>query len=110
MRWCMVPLIHAVRIMGDITSQPCWDISGCNATYLLSLHDVAVVGNLPLQYLNSIICMFKVGSGEKGGLAKRGCFMYTSMSGCNLAEHWQRGRKQVQGSSHEGIVLYGVCV
>ena len=30
------------------------------------------------------------------------------MSGHNLAKHWQHGRKQAKGSSHEDIVLSSV--
>lgn len=57
--------------------------------------------------MNSIICMFQTEFGEKGGFDRAsagGRVKYTKMPICNLAMYWKRGKNQIQGSGHEGIV------
>ena len=44
----------------------------------------------------------------KGVLSERVALKTHSMFGRNMARHWHHGRKQVQRSSLEGIVLSGV--
>ena len=46
---CIVPLIHALIIMGGSTIHPSWDRSGCRMVYLSSFQLVASTGNLSGQ-------------------------------------------------------------
>lgn len=79
-------------------------------------HICLICVNLRLwESIITIFCfkiLFKIyffgGGGEvgvKGGLSEGGALKTQSVFGCYLAGHWHHGRKQVQRSSLEGIVL-----
>lgn len=70
---CTVSLIHGVMMMGGRTIYHSWDKRrGGGVSYSSIVRVVAVVGNLPLQYVNSIICTLRFGLGVKKGLALGG--------------------------------------
>lgn len=86
------------------------DESGWSTTRLSSLRDIAAVGNMSLQCVYSIVCVFRLGFGIKGGLAEGGAPMTQSMPDYNMARFRVCGRKHVQERSHECIVLSTVRV
>lgn len=60
-----------------------------------------------MQYVNSINCTLTSREGMNGGLSVGVLPLMHKMSGLRQVMHLQRGRKQVQGSSHEGNALSG---
>ena len=65
---CIVPLIHAVIIIGGSTIHLSWDSSVLRMAYLSKNWSVASMGNLSIHKLNSIIYALRFGQGVKGGL------------------------------------------
>ena len=108
---CVVALAPAVIIIRGSTFHPLAAILLINGFYLLFFASSVSGENLSLQYVNSMICMVRLGSMSVGGSLWYGNPLTQRMSSLNLELQWHLCVPHVQGSSQLGTVFsWGVLL
>jgi hypothetical protein len=108
---CMLPQAPAVSTRSGSTFHPLALMLSSRPSYFTVLSFILSGEYLSLQYVNSMNCTDIVGLGWFGGSALYGWLRMQSISGLNLALHWQRCVRLLQehSSSQCGTVFSWAC-